>query len=138
MTTTAESAAPPHFTQQFLAYNENVRLVRSLMDRAADAWGLPEDLRDAGRLALTELASNAVRTCPGRRIDARVALSGDGTVTVSVRDPDASRMPEPTSAGPEDLHGRGLAIVAALACGRYGWHPHRDGGKVVWAALGPR
>lgn len=88
---------------------------------------------------VAELVGNAVRHAgplPGDvvRVAWRVRdLPGGSSVEVRVTDGGASDVPCPRVVGPEDLDGRGLAIVAALADR---WGVDRDGlGQSVWAEL---
>lgn len=64
----------------------------------------------------------------------RVAWSVRGNIIeVRVTDGGAQNIPQPRDAGPEELDGRGLTIVAALADR---WGVERDGlGQSVWAEL---
>jgi anti-sigma regulatory factor (Ser/Thr protein kinase) len=84
---------------------------------------------------VAELVGNAVRHAgplPGGVV--RVAWRVRGTIIeVRVTDGGAPNIPAPRDAGPEDLDGRGLTIVAALADR---WGVERDGlGQCVWAEL---
>ena len=79
-------------------------------------------------LIASELATNAV-------LHARSAFTvqvwpAEGGITIEVSD-DNPRLPSPGSAGPRDLSGRGLQLVAALA-ESWGINP-ADDGKSVWA-----
>jgi anti-sigma regulatory factor (Ser/Thr protein kinase) len=79
-------------------------------------------------LIASELATNAVLHARSA-FTVQVWPDGDG-ITIEVRD-DNPRLPAPGSAGPRDLSGRGLQLVAALAQS-WGIHPDHDG-KSVWA-----
>ncbi|MBB5870854.1 anti-sigma regulatory factor (Ser/Thr protein kinase) [Allocatelliglobosispora scoriae] len=88
---------------------------------------------------VAELVGNAVRHAgplPGDvvRVAWRVrALPTGSTVEVRVTDGGASQVPRPRVVGPDELDGRGLTIVAALAIR---WGVDRDGlGQSVWAEL---
>ncbi|AMW10277.1 hypothetical protein A4E84_12585 [Streptomyces qaidamensis] len=86
-------------------------------------WGVPHgtDASDAVALIVAELAANAVThgRVPGRDFELRLSLVGD-SVRVEVTDTHSG---PPSPAGPcgvarpgtLDEHGRGLALVAALA-----------------------
>ena len=89
-----------------------------------------------------ELLGNAVRHArplPGGviRLSWQVGRAGaDCCVTVRVTDGGAAaQVPAQRRAGPDDVDGRGLTIVAALAAR---WGVDRDGlEQIVWAEVGP-
>jgi serine/threonine-protein kinase RsbW len=85
---------------------------------------------DDAVLIVSELLTNAVRagcSC----IDLNIEIDVDG-LRVGVID-DAPGAPRVQLAEPEDLRGRGLFLIAALASD---WGVRRtDDGKEVWAAL---
>lgn len=87
-------------------------------------------------LLLSELVTNPLRHARvpvGREIGVRVATY-DGRLRVEVADANNSR-PEVREPADEDEHGRGLALVEALAL-RWGCCPRRHGiGKATWAEL---
>lgn len=95
--------------------------------------GTPDSLLEDGRLAVTELVSNAVRHA-GTPLTVHLAVVGDG-LEVSVADecPRAPHMPAPD---PRRVGGMGLALVERLSqC----WGVlTRRGGKIVWCLLRPR
>jgi hypothetical protein len=65
----------------------------------------------------------------------RVRLFSDGsTVLIEVWD-QASGYPAPRRAAGCDGDGRGLQLVDAVTCGRWGWQPGQGPAKVVWAEL---
>jgi anti-sigma regulatory factor (Ser/Thr protein kinase) len=86
------------------------------------------DLLDDIELVVSELATNAVRAgC----VEFSVTVSADhGLVRIAVTDA-AEGTPTLMHAAFDDVHGRGLAIVSALA-GRWGVSPS-GGEKQVWA-----
>jgi PAS domain S-box-containing protein len=93
-------------------------------------WALPEDLLQDGALIATELVTNAiVHGQPPihlrlRRTARELAIEVDDA---------ASAMPRKLRAGVDDLHGRGLDIVAQLS---NRWAARADGyGKTVWSTL---
>jgi anti-sigma regulatory factor (Ser/Thr protein kinase) len=103
--------------------------VRSFVREVLEAWHLDEVVADA-TLVVSEIATNAVKHA-GSAFVARVSRSEDG-VLISVEDADHVH-PERKDADPEDLSGRGLAIVEALSR-RWGADAGPDG-KVVWSEL---
>ena len=90
---------------------------------------LPVRCREAARLVLSELASNAVRHA---RTPFEVTVRVSDVVWIGVRDA-SRRQPRVLFATAQDVSGRGLLVVSRLAT-RWGidW---RDGNKVVWAEL---
>jgi anti-sigma regulatory factor (Ser/Thr protein kinase) len=104
---------------------------------AARQW-LAEVLAADGRagrvldaeVCLSELAANAVNHA-GTEFE--VEISDDGrNVRIAVRDR-SHRPVSPQQPAPNDIAGRGLQIVAALA-DRWGVDPIPDG-KIVWCTL---
>jgi anti-sigma regulatory factor (Ser/Thr protein kinase) len=109
----------------------SVRGVRSLLDRLLASWRLdnrvdPEEVK----LVASELATNAVRHT-GRPETATVMYSGSA-VRVEVDD-GSPILPEYRQAGPEDVSGRGLLLVDALA-DKWGVESRPDG-KRVWCEI---
>ncbi|WP_432548183.1 ATP-binding protein [Kineococcus sp. SYSU DK004] len=86
---------------------------------------------DTALLLATELAVNAVRH-GSPPVHATVTCCDD-VLRLSVRDSDP-RLPEPREAAPEDVSGRGMALVAALS-ERWGVERHDGDGKTVWLEL---
>jgi anti-sigma regulatory factor (Ser/Thr protein kinase) len=102
-------------------------------------WGL-DALRDDTELVVSELVTNAVRACASLRPAApvRMWLRGNTTrVLVLVWDacprPPVRRHAEQNTDG-----GRGLLLVEALS-DQWDWYAidQPEGGKIVWATLGP-
>jgi len=109
-------------------------LVVTIVAQAA-AGVLPPPLLADVVAVVAELVGNSIRHAgplPGGVV--RVAWRIRGTVIeVRVTDGGAQNIPAPRDAGPEELDGRGLTIVAALADR---WGVERDGlGQSVWAEL---
>lgn len=99
------------------------------------AGSVPPGLLSDVVAVLAELVGNAVRhgaPLPGGVV--RVAWSlrrGGAAVEVRVTDGGSAGVPRRRAAGPEEIDGRGLTIVAALA---RRWGVERDGlGQSVWA-----
>jgi anti-sigma regulatory factor (Ser/Thr protein kinase) len=96
---------------------------------------LPASLLADVVAVVAELVGNSIRHAgplPGGVV--RVAWRVRGTaVEVRVTDGGAQQIPAPRQAGPDDLDGRGLTIVKALADR---WGVEQDGlGQSVWAEL---
>jgi anti-sigma regulatory factor (Ser/Thr protein kinase) len=93
-------------------------------------WSLPDELLQDGALITTELVTNAIlHGQPPIRLRLRRTAR---ELAIEVDDA-ASAMPRKLHAGPDDLHGRGLDIVAQLSSR---WAARADGyGKTVWSTL---
>ncbi|KUL33365.1 ATP-binding protein [Actinoplanes awajinensis] len=92
-------------------------------------WGLSDqDWLDAAAVVVSELVTNAVRYgggCVALHVEAQ-----DGRVVVSVADGSPVR---PRRRDPDDVGGRGIALIEALADS---WTVrHHEGGKQVRVAL---
>lgn len=118
-----------------------VRTLLPVRSAAADArawcrevmkeWQL-EDVTDVVRQLASELVSNSVEHA--RTSSVRVLLMrADDLLRLDVSDDDVASVPVRTRPSVDDLSGRGLAIVEALA-DRWGIHVARDA-KTVWCEL---
>jgi hypothetical protein len=108
------------------------RNARRFLIRCCLDWGLNQQLA-SGPLVVSELVTNAIQHA-NTDIDVMLASHG-GRLRVGVRD----RSPAPPvtrNPGPDAIGGRGLRVVEALARSSGAW-PTVDGGKFVWAVLGP-
>jgi anti-sigma regulatory factor (Ser/Thr protein kinase) len=88
---------------------------------------------DTAVLVTSELVTNAVlhaRTA----VTLRLAMTGD-LIRIEVFD-ENPRLPVLVPCPPEATSGRGLALISALSSA-WGME-HRDGGKTVWAEIGPQ
>lgn len=133
-----EYMLPRRFDLEIKGYGENVYLVRTLVDQAAETWNLSDDVRESGRLVLTELATNAVRIYEGRIVRAWVADPGEGALELAVWDPGPRDEPRLLPVPDHAISGRGLWLVHELSGRRWGWYVSEStGGKVVWARVGP-
>jgi anti-sigma regulatory factor (Ser/Thr protein kinase) len=97
---------------------------------------LPRALVDDVVLIATELVSNAIRhahALPDGSLTVSWEVRDEG-VTVKVTDGGAIGHPHIRYAGPNDVSGRGLSLVAALAA-RWGVEDNA-GATTVWAHLG--
>ncbi|HEV7204138.1 MAG TPA: ATP-binding protein [Jatrophihabitans sp.] len=98
----------------------------------ADALGVGRSsvVADDVQLVVSELVTNSL-DAGSSSLDVTIAVD-DTHVRVGLTD-DAPGEPTPKQAEPSDAHGRGLAIVAALAAD---WGVRRGArGKEVWATL---
>jgi serine/threonine-protein kinase RsbW len=92
---------------------ENVSVVRHVLGALGEAVGLPADVVEDMRLAVTEACTNVVRHAYGDErgsIDVVVRPEGDA-LRVTVADAGRGIGPSPDTAGP----GLGLPLIAALA-----------------------
>jgi histidine kinase-like protein len=108
------------------------RNARRFLTRCCLDWGLNQHLA-SGPLVVSELVTNAIQHA---RTDIEVVLAADGSkLRIAVRDRDPSP-PVTQSTEPEAPTGRGLRVVQTLSRAS-GAFPTVDGGKFVWAVLGP-
>ncbi|WP_405537316.1 ATP-binding protein [Streptomyces sp. NBC_00075] len=109
---------------------------RELLRTQLITWKIDGEVAETAELLLSELITNSLRhasTPPGRKIGLRLATY-DRRLRVEVADAN-NRRPTPRQAGPEDVGGRGLTLVQALA-ERWGCCPRLHGiGKATWAEL---
>ncbi len=116
-----------------LGVGSSVSLVRELVRYALTNWDYPRATIDDSVLVASEIATNAVRAARGRPIRVRIAVQ-DGAPLLECWDPDPE-LPRPREAGPDAIHGRGLAIISAYAKDA-GVRPSATGvGKVFWALM---
>jgi hypothetical protein len=93
--------------------------------------GSSSDVIDTAELLTSEIVNNAI--VHGHGSAALVLEVGMGRVRVAVYDPDPNSTVTLLNVAPSAVHGRGLAIVDALATW-WGVEP-RDNGKLVWFEL---
>jgi anti-sigma regulatory factor (Ser/Thr protein kinase) len=131
------ASAQNAYEAQLPAELESAVVARRLLSSVTGAWGICDDVRQDGALAVSELVTNAVLHA-GTQVRVEIRRLGTG-VRIEVEDGNPN-LPVVDAARPEDLlanrsmTGRGLALVAAT-CDRWGSEP-RGGGKVTWAELG--
>ncbi|MEY9847739.1 ATP-binding protein [Streptacidiphilus sp. MAP5-3] len=132
MTTTAEPETQPlrAVVRTLPGTVESASHARRLVADRLIGWGR-QDLVDAAELVVSELVSNSVRHTGCRRVGVAIQLDGR-TVTIAVRDT-STELPFVIQAGQDDIHGRGMALVARIAH-RWGVVP-QPRGKTVWAEL---
>jgi serine/threonine-protein kinase RsbW len=120
--------------RRWARHSRCVRLARAHLGQVLADWRV-SGIEDAALLVLSELLTNAVRharTSPGREIETRYVWSNEG-LRIEVHDA-ADEYPEQRAADVDEDHGRGLALVAALA-DRWGVSPRVGVGKSVWAVM---
>jgi len=121
----------PAYTETLPCEAASARRARALVTTALSVWHL-EALTDAGALVVTELIANCVRHTDCRAVRVTITRTTPGRVRIAVTDKSTAEPVARTAAG-TDEHGRGLAVVAALAEGAgtdtFTW------GKRIWADL---
>ncbi|MCX5284888.1 MULTISPECIES: ATP-binding protein [unclassified Streptomyces] len=137
ISTQGVAAQATEFAQRLSSTRRGARLARRLAVQQLHDWGVPHGsgLSDLVAQVVAELAANAVTHghVPGRDVELRLRLAGDGTVRVEVADARGDRRPVTPGAGGDAESGRGLRIVAALSTA---WGVEdRQVGKTVWAEL---
>ena len=113
----------------------NAAIVRRSIAADLASRSVAPDRIDDVVLVASELVSNAVMHTAGDLVNDELDVTWDIQPDVLLdRVDDASRqLPAPRSTNPEDIRGRGLSIVAALALD---WGVRRtSGGKQVWARV---
>ncbi|MGP3973799.1 ATP-binding protein [Streptomyces sp. 8N114] len=118
------------------AHTSSVARARARLRSRLQHWGFPEDLGHTAQLVISEFVTNAVLHTDTVRIGCRIHLDGD-RLRIEVTDEGTqSCAPQPRSATSDEVNGRGLQLVGALAQ-RWGVSAHGGRcGRVVWAELG--
>lgn len=132
MTVMSRPTGHPAYSQTLPREPQSAAVARRLVRTALAVWGL-ESLIDDAAVVITELVSNAVvhgRLASIRVIVARPSMS---RVRLSVVDRSKDIPMMRTDSNGDQLRGRGLVLVDALA-EQWGTEPYRWG-KRVWAEL---
>ncbi len=125
---------PPHEAFDLAARTTSPAEAR----RRAAAWlrghAVGQETLDAAALILSELVTNAVMHGGGNIIGCTLGLA-DGVLRIEVTD-QGHGYPEPAvrRPGPDDVSGRGLLLVSAVA-EAWGVVPAGTGGRTVWATV---
>ncbi|KAB8161702.1 SpoIIE family protein phosphatase [Streptomyces sp. 3MP-14] len=102
---------------------------RAFADGVLASWRFPEELREWGVLATSELVANSLKH---GRAPMRLRLRRtDRRLIVEVTDGD-EHLPRRQQVEPADEAGRGIALVATIAA-EWGARRLPEGGKAVWA-----
>ncbi|MFF0558720.1 ATP-binding protein [Streptomyces sp. NPDC020472] len=119
----------------------SVPTARRYVAEVLDGWGLDgaDDLADAIRLMVSELATNAVLHTFGQSptFTVDVRLERDERLHIGVTD-SHPRWPRRLPAAVQQDNGRGMVIIRSLAAeagGRLSVTPTEEGGKTVWITL---
>ncbi|MBO8197073.1 ATP-binding protein [Streptomyces smyrnaeus] len=137
---TAPSAAPAEEARQegfeLPAHTASVARARARLRSKLQHWGFPEELGHTAQLVISEFVTNAVLHTDTVRIRCRIHLDSE-RLRIEVSDEGAQNCaPQPRSATLDEVNGRGLQLVGALAQ-RWGVSAHGTRcGRVVWAELG--
>lgn len=102
---------------------------RAFADGVLASWRFPEELRELGVLAASELVANSLKH--GRAPMGLRLRRTDRRLVVEVTDGD-EHLPTRQQAQPADEAGRGIAVVATIAA-EWGARRLPEGGKAVWA-----
>ncbi|AJF63973.1 ATP-binding protein [Streptomyces vietnamensis] len=119
----------------------SVPTARRYVADVLDGWGLDgaDDLADAIRLMVSELATNAVLHTFGQSptFTVDVRLEREERLHIGVTD-SHPRWPRRLPAAVQQDNGRGMVIIRSLAAeagGRLSVTPTEEGGKTVWITL---
>ncbi|MGW5778092.1 ATP-binding protein [Streptomyces sp. NPDC003863] len=119
----------------------SVPTARRFVAEVLDGWGLDgaDDLADAIRLMVSELATNAVLHTFGQSptFTVDVRLEREERLRIGVTD-SHPRWPRRLPAAVQQDNGRGMVIIRSLAAeagGRLSVTPTEEGGKTVWISL---
>lgn len=129
-----DNQAAERWQMHFSSDPKCVSLVRRQVTKALTKWGCAPDDIDRAVLVCSELATNAIQHGhrAGHRFEVGVTVDGsDCLIEVSDSGTGAPRL---VVAEAEDEHGRGLALVTALADGT-GYRPDGSSGNTAWARL---
>ncbi|WP_055491726.1 ATP-binding protein [Streptomyces sp. TP-A0356] len=127
------TAVERRFRFELAAHPSSVARARRLTRARLSGWAVGEDTCDTAALVVSELVTNAIVHTAGEHVVCELHDQGD-LVRIAVRDEGcAPGEPHPAPRGPEEEHGRGLLLVAALC---RGWGALEAGpGLLVWAEL---
>ncbi|MEW1718687.1 ATP-binding protein [Streptomyces sp. NPDC093109] len=121
-------------TKRFRILNHSVPAARQHVESLLTEWKLAAGLVEVATLITSEFTTNVVQHARGTGEFFELGVRRrDGVLVVEVSDSFQWRMPELRRPDDEDLGGRGLLLVDALA-DTWGVRP-RDPGKTAWAQL---
>ncbi|MFJ5528380.1 ATP-binding protein [Streptomyces sp. NPDC093261] len=121
------------FRFELAAHPGSVSQARRLTRTRLSGWAVCEDTCDTAALVVSELVTNAIVHTAGEQVVCEVHDTGD-LVRIAVQDEGcAPGKPHTGPQRPEEEHGRGLLLVAALC---RAWGAQEAGpGLLVWAEL---
>ncbi|QQM44054.1 ATP-binding protein [Streptomyces liliifuscus] len=128
-----EAAAERRFRFELAAHPGSAAQARHLTRARLSGWSVCEDTCDTAELVVSELVTNAIVHTASRHVVCELHDGGD-LVRIAVRDEGcAPGEPHPSPQRPEEEHGRGLLLVAAMCTA---WGAQETGpGLLVWAEL---
>ncbi|MFC9157483.1 ATP-binding protein [Streptomyces bauhiniae] len=129
----ATAGAGRRFRFELAAHPGSPAQARRLARTRLAGWSVCADTCESAVLVVSELVTNAVVHTASSRVVCELA-DHDGLVRIAVRDEGcAPGEPHPAQQRPDEEHGRGLLLVAAL-CRAWGAQEHGPG-LLVWAEL---
>lgn len=128
-----EAAAERRFRFELAAHPGSAAKARRLTRDRLTGWSVADDTCDTAALVVSELVTNAIVHTASRQIVCELH-DDDELVRIAVRDEGcAPGEPHPSPQRPEEEHGRGLLLVAAMCSA---WGAQETGpGLLVWAEL---
>ncbi|MFF1446769.1 ATP-binding protein [Streptomyces sp. NPDC058274] len=128
-----EAAAERRFRFELAAHPGSVRQARRLTRARLSRWAVCGDTCDTAALVVSELVTNAIMHTASRSVTCELH-DGDELVRIAVRDEGcAPGEPHASPQRPDEEHGRGLLLVAAVS---RAWGSQETGpGLLVWAEL---
>lgn len=127
------TTAERRFRFELAAHPGSVAQARRLTRSRLSGWAVCEDTCDTATLVVSELVTNAIVHAAGQRVVCELQ-DADDLVRIAVCDEGrAPGEPLPSPQRPDEEHGRGLLLVAAVS---RAWGAQDTGpGLLVWAEL---
>lgn len=127
------AAAERRFRFELAAHPGSVAQARRVTRSRLSGWAVCEDTCDTAALVVSELVTNAIVHAAGQRVVCELHDVGD-LVRIAVCDEGcAPGEPQPSPRRPDEEHGRGLLLVAAVS---RAWGAQDTGpGLLVWAEI---
>ncbi|MDQ1039363.1 hypothetical protein QFZ75_005779 [Streptomyces sp. V3I8] len=128
-----ETTAERRFRFELAAHPGSAAQARHLTRARLSGWAVCEDTCDTAELVVSELVTNAIVHTASRHVVCELH-DGEDLVRIAVRDEGcAPGEPHPSPQRPDEEHGRGLLLVAAMCTA---WGAQETGpGLLVWADL---
>jgi anti-sigma regulatory factor (Ser/Thr protein kinase) len=128
-------SADAHREFHLPAHATAVADARDKVCRQLNHWGLPDDLGYTAQLVISEFFTNAVLHTDSEQVRCLLQIC-ERWLRIEVTDEGSDHSEvAPREAAEEDVNGRGLQLVSAVA-EQWGVHAGgRQAGRVVWAEL---